>query len=130
IEEGQVFLARGRELEENRAEALTKRSDAPAENAGQPDAVKALRRIRQASICLHAKPKARGRLGGPVEQRRLGRRPVKAAVQLHAPEPLGVVAEHLWPGERRGIERALPLRVAEAGRPGEKHGSGNRLLVS
>ena len=37
IEEGQVFLARGRELEENRAEALTKRSDAPAENAGQPD---------------------------------------------------------------------------------------------
>src|SRR5205814_1640717 len=83
--------------------------------AGRADAVEGLGRVGEAAVGLHAEAKTWRSLGRPVEQGRLGRGAVEAAVELDAVEPLGVIPEHLRAGERGRVERALPARIAEAG---------------
>jgi len=109
-----VALAHRWELQQHRAQPIAHRRDALGEQMGQANAIERVRRVRQAAVCLHAEEKTRCRAVAPSLQRGRRRRPIEAAVQLHAVEPARVVLEHAAAGEIRRVEAALPGRVAES----------------
>src|SRR5258706_4670017 len=95
VEKPEVELAGRRKLKENRAEAGAQRSQAFGKDAGEPDLVEGLGGVRQATIGLHAKAKARRRFGCPLRQRGLGWRAIEATVQLNPVQPFRIEGEHL-----------------------------------
>ena len=117
VEKADVQLARGRKLQEDRAQVLTQWLQPLAEDSGQSHPIKTLSGVRQAASGLHTEPETGRRGGSPVQHRLLGRGAIEAAVELHPVEPLCVVREHPRAREVGGVEISFPTRIAEPRRP-------------
>src|SRR5712692_3272660 len=122
VKQGQVDLARGRKLQQDRAEPIAQRTEALADQRREPDAIEGFTGVRESPVGFHAEAEISWRAFSPFEQRGLRRRAIEASVQLDPMQALGVVSQHPGAGQAGRVEDPFPGRVAETRRAAVKTG--------
>ena len=121
VEGGDVFLERGRQLEQQGAEFRAQLAGQTAEGVQFRPALAQLLDVRDSPRRFEREEERVGRRRGPAGQHLRGRHPVEGVVDLDRPEPLGVVRQHAAARPPLGVEAAPPLRVVVPGRPDPVH---------